>query len=1056
MKNDTPKRAHALLQKGLSVLLLLLLSSPILLAQRLITGQVTNRNGETLIGATVIAKGSTAGTVTDIDGSFSLTITNEAKTLLVSYVGYETLEYPLGNANVLTIVLADEAQLLSEVVVTALGIEKDEKKVGYATQSVEGLSLQKAREPNVLSNLTGRVAGLTVFNSTGLYENQSILLRGRTPLIVLDGVPVNTDFWDISSDDIQDITVLKGTAASALYGSLGKDGAIMITTKRAKVKGFNVEYNTSNMFQAGWPILPEVQTQYGAGYGGRYAYVNGKGAGIQDGSGWIWGPKLDQPDPTTASGFVELPQYDSPIDPVTGARIPTPWVSRGRNNLQNFLETGFITSHNLSLSGKNEQGDFRLSVSQFYQNGQEPNTSVNATTFTLAGGYSLGARLTANASLTYNKQYTPNYPRRGYGPQNYVYNLLLWTGPDVDVRDLRNYWMPGQEGLQQRHYNLAWYNNPYFAAYENMQPYTADNTYGYLSLGYEFTPSLKLLVRSGADMRQDAYELFTPKSYILYSDDVNGNYYIENNADFQLNNDLLLTFDRSFGENLEVNAIVGGTSRYRNRRYLSSNTSGLNIPELYTLSNSMNDVTTTNLRGSKRVNSLYATADIGFARAVYLGLTARNDWSSSLPMENNSYFYPSVSLSTVVSELFDMGNFLPFMKLRASWAQVSSDLGSEGRSDLGAYQYQSTYDPAVNWDRVASVSYPGTLPNPLIQPETSTTVELGGDLRFLKSRLGLDVTYYRTIDRNDIISLPVSLASGFGSRLVNANQYRRQGVEVMLNTNPVRTRNFRWDLNLNWATHRRYLDELAEGLQELNGVRPGERLDIYYGDAFLRAPGGQIIYDGNSGLPLVDPNRRSLGFIDPDWVAGLFNQFTIGPVSFSFLLDGRQGGMFYSQTIRKMWWGGTHPDSVTPDRDLENEGIRSYVGPGRVITGGQLITDPNGNTISDTREFAPNETNVFWSNWINSYYHGAAEESNLYDASFIKLREVTLTFQVPQKWASRLGMSDASVSFVGRNLFLRTDNGFVDPDPYGAPTGGEEYLQTPPSRNLGFNVNVKF
>jgi TonB-linked SusC/RagA family outer membrane protein len=1041
---------------NLLAVLILLLSGTALMGQRQITGKVTDQSGDALIGATVVAKGAATGTATEIDGSFSLTIPADVQALLVSYVGYETLEFALGAENNVTIIMADEAKVLTEVVVTALGIEKEEKKVGYATQDVDGVSLQKAREPNVLSNLTGRVAGLTVFNRTGLFENQAILLRGRSPLIVMDGVPVNTDFWDISSDDIQEITVLKGTAASALYGSLGKDGAIMITTKRARGKGFSVDYNTSNMFQAGWPILPEVQTQYGAGYGGQYAYVDGKGGGIQDGSGWIWGPKLDQPDPNTASGFVEIPQYDSPIDPNTGQRIPTPWVSRGKNNLANFLETGFITSHNLSVSGKNEQGDIRLSVSQFYQNGQEPNTSVNATTFTLAGGYNLGARLKANASLTYNKQYTPNYPRRGYGPQNYIYNLLLWTGPDVDVRDLRNYWIPGQEGLAQRHYNLAWYNNPYFAAFENLQPYSADNTYGYLSLGYTFSPGLQLLVRSGADMRLDQYELLTPKSYILYSDDVNGNYYIENNYDFQLNNDLLLSYNKSFSDNFEVNATLGGTARFRNRRFLSSNTSGLNIPELYTLSNSMNDVTTTNIRGAKRVNSLYATADFGFARAIYLGLTARNDWSSSLPPESNSYFYPSVSLSAVVSELFDMPDFLPFMKLRASWAQVSSDLGSEGSADLGAYEYQATYNPAINWDGVASVLFPGTLANPLIRPETSTTLELGGDIRFINNRLGLDVTYYRTIDQDDIISLPVSLASGFDARLVNANQYRRQGLEVMLNAAPVRSRNFRWDLNLNWASYRRYLDELADGLDELNGVREGERMDIYYGDAFLRAPGGQVIYDANSGLPRIDPNRQSLGFIDPDWVAGLYNQFTIGPVSLSFLIDGRQGGIFYSSTIRKMWWGGTHPDSVTPDRDMENEGIKSYVGEGVVVTGGELITDANGNVISDTREFAPNSTKVFWSNWINSYYHGAAEESNLYDASFIKLREVTVTFQVPKKWIEGIGLSEAAVSFVGRNLALWTDNDYVDPDPYGSPTGGEEYLQTPPSRNIGFNVNVKF
>lgn len=1031
----------------LALLAFLIWASGTLIAQQTITGTISDENGEPLIGANVLEKGTTNGTATDINGNFELSVTDLAGTLTISYVGYAPMEVSIGGQSILNIVMDARLDVLDEVIVTALGIEKEQKSLGYATQQVDGESFRQAREPNLLNSLTGKVAGLTIFNSTGLYENSSILLRGRTPLIVIDGIPVNTDFWDISPDDIASINVLKGTAASALYGSLGKDGAIMITTKRSTTKGFTVDYNTSNMFQVGWPILPEVQSEYGAGYGGQYAYVNGKGAGIQDGSGWIWGPRLD--------GRL-LPQYDSPIDPATGERIPTPWIPRGKDNLANFLETGFISSHNLSVSGKNDDGDFRLSVSHMYQNGQEPNTDLNATTFTLAGGYNLGERLRADASLTYNKQYTDNYPRRGYGPQNYVYNLLLWTGPDVDVRDLRNYWMPGQEGLQQRHYNLAWYNNPYFAAYENLQPYKADNTYGYLALNYSFTPELSLKVRSGADIRLDEYELYTPKSYILYSDDVNGNYYVSDSYDFQVNSDVLLNFDKDFSENFQLNVTAGATTRSRNRRFLGSGTSGLNVPELYNLSNSASDVTTSNIRGRKRVNSLFATVDIGVARAVYLGLTARNDWSSSLPVDNNSYFYPSASLSTVISELIDMPSFIPFFKLRGSWAQVSNDLGSEYSYDLGAYDYLATYQSGVNWNSTASVFFPGAVPNPNIRPETSTTVELGADIRFFNNRLGLDATYYRTIDKDDIIALPVSAGSGFTSRLVNANRYRREGFELILNTTPVRAGKWRWDMNLNWAQYRRYLEELAEGIQELNGIRQGERMDIYYGDAFLKAPDGQIIIDGNSGLPLVDPNRRQLGFIDPDWVAGLNNMISYGPLSLGFSIDGRHGGIFYSQTIRKMWWGGTHPGSVTPDRDMENEGIKSFVGQGVIITDGQLITDAQGNVISDTRVFAPNQTPVFWSNWLNSYYHGNAEESNLYDASFVKLREVTLTYQLPKSLISKIGLSEASVAFVGRNVFIWTENDFIDPDPYGSPTGGEENLQTPASRNLGFNINLKF
>ncbi len=1008
-----------------------------------IKGIVTSSdNPSGLPGASILVKGTYSGAVTDLEGKYQIIARPDA-VLVFSFIGYEPIEISVENRTIIDAFLQVSQLKLEEIVVTALGIQKDKKALGYSVQEVDGSSLEKAREPNVISSLTGRVAGLVIYNKTGIYENPEIRLRGSQPLIVIDGIPSGTDMWDVSSDDIENISVLKGTAASALYGSLGKDGAIMITTRKGTKdkRGFETSFNSSTMYEAGFVAIPEVQHKYGTGYGGKYSYVDGKGGGTQDGSGWIWGPKLDQRDSTSASGFVEIAQYDSPIDSVTGKRIPTPWVSRGKNNLRNFLEPGLVTTNNLSISNSNENSNYRISVTHMYQNGMVPNTKLNSVTLSLAGGYKLGEKLRADASWSYNKQFTPNYPRRGYGPQNYVYNLLLWMGTDVDVRDLKNYWEPGMEGLQQRHYNGTWYNNPYFTAYENLQGYYKDVNYGHILLTYDFSQNLSLKVRSGVNWYGLMSDLKTPKSLILYSDPTDGNYEVDMSKDFNLNSDVYLEYNKNFGENWELNITAGGNSRWEEHNYLYSKTAGLNVPGFYNLSNSSGDVSAENSLRQKKVNSLYGTADLNYRKAVYLGITSRNDWSSALPQENNSYFYPSVSLSTVISEMVKMPTAIPFFKLRGSWAQVSND--------LAVYSTNPVYNKGINWNSNASVYFPGSQLNPDIRPETSKTWEAGSDIRFLKNRLGLDVTYYHTLDLNDIIYFPVSQSSGYSSKLINANKYKRVGWEIILSATPVKIPNsFSWNVGINWSQHRRYLLELPEGIADLNGVKVGERMDLYRGWVFNRSADNKIIYEG--GLPTWDPYIKKLGYQDPDWTFGISNSFKYKFVRLDVLLDGRYKGLIWSQTIRKMYWGGTHPGTVSTYRDDQIAGKATYVGDGVYVTGGDVIYDAQGTVVSDTRTYETNDTPVYWSDWCQYYYHDVSDEAVTFDASFIKLREVTLTFDLPKKWISAVNIERASVSFIGRNIWLWSHIKYIDPD-----TGYDD-LQTPSSRNLGFNINLVF
>ncbi len=621
--------------------------------------------------ATVSLKNSTLATTTNNTGEFSIQ-GNTGDDLVVSIVGFETKTIKINNNQFLAIRLSPSAMQLTDVVVTALGIRKEKQRLGYATQDVKGESLVKAREPNLVNSLTGRVAGLRITNSTDLFQNAGISLRGRTPLIVIDGIPDQTaDMWKINADDVENITVLKGASASVLYGSIGQNGAIMITTKRGKGKRVSVDVNSSTVFQPGFIRIPKVQTTYGNGNQGKYAFKDGSGGGTE-GGGWIWGPKLDQRDPNTPSGFIETIQYNSPVDPATGNLVPLPWISRGRDNVRNFFRTGLISSNNVSLTKAGDNGSFRASVGHIYQKGIVPNTSLNNTSFTLAGTYDLSDALSLDSRISYNREYTDNFPETGYGPTNYLYNLVLWTGVDVDIRDLRNYWIPGKEGLQQKHYNISWYNNPYFQAYEFLRGYYKDNFFGSFDLNYEFSPAFSAKFRTGINGYGLNRTYKEPKSYVGYSNRSRGNFTTATANYIDIVSDLLFSYKHSFSDNFSVNATVGGSNYYRNHRYQSTNTDGLTIPGFYNLSNSANPLQGSNGLEERRTASVYGFVDIEFLKAFYLSVTGRNDKISTLPVANNSYFYPSVTGSAVLSSLINLPSWMSYLKARGSWARVSS------------------------------------------------------------------------------------------------------------------------------------------------------------------------------------------------------------------------------------------------------------------------------------------------------------------------------------------------------------------------------------------------
>lgn len=998
-----------------------------------------------VVGATISLQRSKLATTSNSAGEFSITSPANEQ-LVISFVGYETKVVPVSGTSFLEINMTPSAAEMTDVVVTALGIRKEKQRLGYATEEVKGDNLIKAREPNLVNSLTGRVAGLRITNSTDLFQDPGISLRGRKPLIVIDGIPDQTaDMWRVNADDVESITVLKGASGSALYGSIGQNGAIMITTKRGKGRQVSVDVNSSTMFQTGFIRIPQVQTTYGNGNKGKYAFENGSGGGTE-GAGWIWGPKLDQLAPGTPTGFVETPQYNSPVDPATGNKVPLPWISRGKDNVQQFFRTGLISSNNVSLTKAGDNGSFRASVGHIYQKGVVPNTDLNNTSFSLAGTYNLSKALTLDSRVNYNREYTDNFPETGYGPTNYLYNLVLWTGADVDIRDLRNYWAPGQEGLQQKHYNTSWYNNPYFQAYEFLRGYYKDNIFGSLDLNYAFSPSFSAKFRTGVNGYGLNRTYKEPKSYVGYSNRSRGNFTTASANYIDIVSDLLFNYQHSFSDNFSVNATVGGSNYYRNHRYQSAGTDGLNIPGFYNLSNSSNPVQASNGLEERRTASLYGYVDLELLKAFYVTVTGRNDKISTLPVANNSYFYPSVTGAAVISSLVQMPSWMPYLKVRGSWAQVSSATLND---NAYTYSYLQAYDKGNNWNNTPALSLGNAQLNPDIKPQTSDSWEVGVEAKLFGNRVAVDATLYQTRDYNNIVSIPVSVTSGYVSRLENGNVYQRKGLEVVVSATPVRSKNFRWDLSTNWSTYRRYLKEIYGGADQLNKLQVGDRMDKIFASVYETDDRGNIVYQSN-GFPKWDNFTRYIGNDDPDWIYGLENTLTYKNLSLRFLLDGRIGGLIYSTTNQKMWWGGTHPGTVNGYRDDANEGKATYVGNGVVVTSGSVTYDANGNINADTRKFAPNEKGVNYIDYMINTSNNAGTNYNYYNETFLKLREVTITWQAPAKWLGNSFIKGATLSAVGRNLLLASKLPNVDPDP------GADNLQTPSTRNIGINLNLRF
>ncbi len=1036
---------------------LLLLSSTAYAQERTVSGKVSSaEDGSPLPGVNVVIKGTTAGTVTDVEGNFKLSVPTGGVSLVFSFIGLQSSEVAIGDRAVVDVQLSLDVTQLSEIVVTAFGVQQEKKALGYAVQEVKGDQFTKARETNIINSLTGKIAGAQITSSSGGVGSSSrIILRGASsitgnnaPLFVVDGVPISnnqvfptggstagggggTDFGngagDLNPDDIEAITVLKGPNAAALYGSRASNGVILVTTKSGKgVKGLGVSVNSSTTFER--PMrLPDFQNSYGQGADNQF-FEWSDGSNDSGGVDESWGMPLDI--------GLEAVQWTS------NGTTPEPWVSKP-NNVSDFFETGVTLSNNVSLSSSNDKGNFRLSYTNLDQTGTLPNTDLRRNTIALNSGYNLTQKLRADFAVNYVKSKSDNRPTSGYNGQNPI-QQFIWSGRNVDFSKLKDYKnlpttnVGNGAGFAPINWNTRFQNNPYWSADNVINGNEKDRLFGNLRIAYKLNDLFSVFVRSGTDYYNEDQTRIRAKG-VESTVEGNGGYSKYTESFVETNTDFLLMFKKDLGEDFAVSINAGGNRMDQQLRSLTSAAPQLELPGVYNLSNVKSGVqiTTSDYFQDKRINSLYGSGQLAFKNYLFLDVTARNDWSSTLPDGANSYFYPSASLSGVISDMFDLGAPFSFLKVRGSYAQVGSDT-----SPYNLQQIVATRSP---WGTVLSPTVSQTLLNPALKPEITTSLEAGVEAAFFAGRLGLTATFYKAVTNDQIIPVQISGSSGYTARNTNIGEMQNRGIEIQLTGTPVKTQGgFSWDVAVNFARNINEVISLAPGLDQLvlGGqwnvdvqARPGQAYGALFGPGFLKDPNGNIIHE--NGIPQIDETYRVLGNTTPKWTGGINNTFSYKGLVLDVLIDGRYGGDVYSMTTT---WG--RYSGVLEETLLGRE-------TGIVGTGVKVGADGN---------FVQNDVVVTAEAYNKGAYSNAVAESSIFDGTYIKLRQLQLGYTLPNRFFGKTPFRDVTVSVVGRNLgLIYATIPHIDPET-SFSSGNEqglEFGQIPTNRSLGFNVSFK-
>ncbi|WP_435137416.1 SusC/RagA family TonB-linked outer membrane protein [Formosa sp. A9] len=1035
--------------------------------EKTISGTVSDATGLPLPGVNIIVQGTTHGTQTDFDGNYSLTA-NTGDVLSFSFIGYKTQTVTVGASSTINLTMAEDLAELDEVVVTALGIKKEEKAIGYASQQLKSEAIADVPTTNVTNSLSGKIAGVNITQSSGDVGSSSrITIRGIStiygnsqPLIVIDGAVIDNNTYtggssgtdvpnglaDINPQDVETINVLKGGAATALYGMRGTNGVIVITTKSGKKnKSLGIEINSSVSFSNPY-IFPEYQNSYGQGLNPSYfEFVDGFGydQGANGGDGGVdesWGPALD-------SGY-EFIQFSSLIDNPDNPQAQ-PWVSNPNSVRDEFYQTGLTTDNTVSFSGGTDTGNYRLSLGLVDTKGIVYNTDLKKYNISGNVNYELGEKWTVGFSGRFIQSTSQQRNAVGYGDVDNQVGQLVWSARQVDWSRLRDWeslpLIETDNGtLTPLNWNLSYNNNPYWALDKNLHPWTRNRWIGTANLGYQISDDLSLNMTTGIDYFDDSRETMRNMSTVNFR---NGYYSLTKRNRYEINSQAILSYNKKFGSNDQfgVSFSVGGqlmTNKYTAFQGIAEN---LVLDGLFNLSNSAGAPLITDTSSDYKINSLFGTGQLSYGDFLFLDFTGRNDWASVLPVDNNSIFYPSVSLSAVVSDMLNIqSDAVNFLKLRASWAET----GSAG--PLAPYSVIPTYALSTSPLNGSSPTalYPNTLWNPEITAQTETALEFGLDARFFSNRLRVDFTYYDKENNDVIMPLQVSATSGFTSVWKNAATVTNTGVELVLGVDVIRSQGdgFNLGFDVNFAKNENEVTNIeGEGVINLeNGglwnvntqARNGMPMGVIWGPSFERTPSGAILYQ--NGLPVIG-DYKVLGNSQPDWVGGLAINASYKNFSFRTLFDVKQGGDVYSQTTT---WG-----------NLAGILEETMVGRETGVIGVGEMSDGNGGYI-------PNDVVVGAQNYYSSAYNQNVAESSVFDASFVKWRELSLSYSLPTKFIENTGLQAVNLGVNVRNLAILHRNApHIDPETaFGVSAGqqGLEYAQTPSTRTIGVNLNVKF
>jgi len=1050
-----------------------------------VTGKVIDATTANAIeGASITLKGGNK-TTSNANGIFIINA-SKGSAISVSFIGYQTTQL-IVNGSDLLVKLTPSIEKLEDVVVTGLGVKKDAKKLGYSVQEVKGSDLVKAREPNPVNGLVGKVAGLDVAINREMLASPNVSLRGyNISLYVVDGIPVTSDTWNLSPDDIESYTVLKGLAATAIYGSRAQNGAILITTKRAKKndKGYTIEFNSSTQVDKGFIALPKTQSLYGGGDYSQYAFGDGKGGGINDGDYDVWGPALN--------GQL-IPQWNSPIDPITGIRKATPYLPVGVNNLSRFIQAGVLSTNNISFSSATDRSNVRMSLSNTNQQGIIPNTKLNTINFNLNASYNLSSKFKIDGSLNYNRQFSPNTPDVSYGPNSVIYSVTVWTGADWNIDDMKDYWQKGKEGVQSKFAEYQRYHNPYFMSYEWLRGHYKNDVTGNVALSYKPNTDFEAILRTNFSTYNLLRNEKLPYSAHPYGRELNrGDYREDVRSLFDNNVEALGKYNHKFSNNIVVDAVAGINAR--NFTYQSSftTTDYLNVPGLYSFANSLNAVKAYNYHSDMLVLSSYYQAGVELGKYLTLTTTGRVDKSSTLLINNNTYFYPSFSAASVISDYVKMPEIISFLKVRASYASAkspntSSYVGPAGYPVGYGQPYVSVYggpsyslsNPAYSigtvYNNNTGASAPLNAIDSSIKSSQVTSTEFGFDVKVLRNRLGLSATFFNNINGPGIRNFPISQTTGITAFTTNAIKTQVSGAEISLTGSPLRNpKGLNWDIVANWSTFKETYKELPSNFESYQ-FHQGDRVDKLYAGVTAKTADGQVI-NNSAGYPVYLPKAQYVGNADADWSWSVYNKFNYKAFTFAFQFDGKVGGMVQDRVMRKGIEGGSNiftvQGAVGAARAYEaahynDPGFKgTYVGEGVQISNGTSIKyDPVTGVITNLSalQFSKNTGIVnYIQDYVSSFFNDFEHTS--VSKTYGKLREVVITYSLPKEMIGKKSfISKVDISLVGRNLLYFFPDRFKDMDidqysgrDYNSSNSREYNLQTPTTRSYGINLNIVF